>query len=926
MVDEMMIAWLSNNLEAGVSMLLWLQTLGYNVDGDDVPWLSRNMSTYFVDFCCDRYETRMKYLTALVQARHLDESPGAPELPPCPAFVDKGDTHFLRGRAYAWYETRVRRVRRSHPNFEHRLTLLNAITGLKKRQPVIPLVVQQEAVRSWYKALFEPRESALLGDPFLEKFREKVREASKAMRRKLNDVVVRVPTLSTAARIEMGTKDGGAFGAWLDAVRGTFECPLERANLVQHAHEQGKRVDDFGWTTDPYFDFDTEGGKFTLFGSMPCAVDYLMWSPHGLLAVSPVALPEPFKVRLISKGPAVDYWLSQVLQKMVHTALQSLPEFRLTRESPDRTIEDVMSSNFALHRLLHSSWSHRPRERTLMVSGDYKGATDNLDPLVSRIVVWELCQAAGVSRRQHELFRDALVGHVAEVPSPQGPTTKDQQWGQLMGSPASFPVLCIANWALTAAALEECEGQRTRPAGTSGITINGDDIAFEALPPAIANWRRRTAQGGLTPSVGKNFVSSQFVQINSKMLVVDDTFCFQVTLPYSRKSEWSQFGPAQDELRPVKKTLMGGYFRCLPNASLAVLAPPRPVSFAEFCLSAPGWAKTFLSSFDTAEKDRLMSLFTEHWGEYLRRLPAGLMNWFVPRELGGFGLPATREVTMNEGQQRAAAWMRDNTDAETARRAKLVWDQPGASTTVHADATKVVNLLREQGLIEWRWAADSREVEIDFSPIEQVCQLSCWSHPVGYSAANGLGSRLLPPWHKLAPAGTVDSIGGAGYEACTLKAAQPSPADRATPGPDATNPQVEQRLPACAAPRDPETPAPLPDERAVWLQRSIRFLQKAARSTSRMMTPDDIKSWVPRRAGWFPAKGVTVRSHGPVTVRAHDRHIVGRRGNTAFVRLLALSNRTRAPIILGPFTLVSISPPQLTGDTTPCPELFPIAD
>ncbi len=71
-----------------------------------------------------------------------------------------------------------------------------------------------------------------------------------------------------------------------------------------------------------------------------------------------------------------------------------------------------------------------------------------------------------------------------------------QKWGQLMGSPASFPVLCIANLAMSVTALRSVEKWSVpspRPIGRSGILVNGDDIAFRAEREAIEGWQELTS-------------------------------------------------------------------------------------------------------------------------------------------------------------------------------------------------------------------------------------------------------------------------------------------------------------------------------------------------------------------------------------------------------------------------------------------------
>jgi len=198
-------------------------------------------------------------------------------------------------------------------------------------------------------------------------------------------------------------------------------------------------------------------------------------------------LPEPFKVRAISVGQGLPYFRSQALQKLLHRAMQLVPELRVTKESPDHTIVEVLNEVLGV----------RLRPGEVWVSGDYTGATDNLKSEVSEIIVSEICRVAQLSDSTSRLFKVALTGHGLELPNGD---VIAQTNGQLMGSPVSFPVLCIANLALTVVALRRVEGQTSRPIGHSGIAINGYDIWFGAGPDGIASWKEVTTEGGLSQS------------------------------------------------------------------------------------------------------------------------------------------------------------------------------------------------------------------------------------------------------------------------------------------------------------------------------------------------------------------------------------------------------------------------------------------
>lgn len=313
------------------------------------------------------------------------------------------------------------------------------------------------------------------------------------------------------------------------------------------------------------------------------------------------------------------------------------------------------------------------------------------------------------------LFERALTGHVLrEQIAPGVDMIHGQKWGQLMGSPASFPVLCIANLAMSVVALRSVERESTvepRPIGRSGILVNGDDIAFRATRQAIEAWQELTSAYGLAPSVGKNYRSRDFVQLNSKMFVM------RSVMSESLASELYALG-----LVPTLRYS----FEKVTASSIAVLSPPREVKFAEWCLSAPEWQSTFLDRSEGPERERLESLWLEVWSAYLARLPSGLMNWFFPRSLGGFGLKTSKEVVANEAQRRIAAWYRDNTDAQAARDARLRWHSDPPRTTTHLDALGVVAALESLGAVEYG-DLTSADSELDLSSLEQSLILSGFS-------------------------------------------------------------------------------------------------------------------------------------------------------------------------------------------------------
>jgi hypothetical protein len=102
------------------------------------------------------------------------------------------------------------------------------------------------------------------------------------------------------------------------------------------------------------------------------------------------------------------------------------------------------------------------------------------------------------------------------------PPDIDQKNGQLMGSLYSFPILCCINMATYRIAFEKWMFQqhgirRKFSLHELHVLVNGDDILFPTNADFQRLWESIIGLVGFEKSVGKNFVSNQFLMVNSKM-------------------------------------------------------------------------------------------------------------------------------------------------------------------------------------------------------------------------------------------------------------------------------------------------------------------------------------------------------------------------------------------------------------------------
>jgi hypothetical protein len=88
----------------------------------------------------------------------------------------------------------------------------------------------------------------------------------------------------------------------------------------------------------------------------------------------------------------------------------------------------------------------------------------------------------------------------------------DQMNGQLMGSPLSFPYLCLINFIVSwEAVYPYLLDFRHVP-----IRVNGDDILFRCPASRYAFWRDSVKDAGFQLSIGKNFFHPRYLFINSQ--------------------------------------------------------------------------------------------------------------------------------------------------------------------------------------------------------------------------------------------------------------------------------------------------------------------------------------------------------------------------------------------------------------------------
>nr|QKN88956.1 MAG: hypothetical protein [Picornavirales sp.] len=225
----------------------------------------------------------------------------------------------------------------------------------------------------------------------------------------------------------------------------------------------------------------------------------------------PVGFAEPFKVRVVTLGEYGVYGLARDVQPRIWSQLKAHPTFQLVGES------------LGPRSLRHFFSQLDPTTNPWIISGDYTQATDHIPSYLSDRIMERICFRMGVPYEMIPALIASLTRHELLFES----RISTQRSGQLMGSPSSFPVLCIYNAALSRLAWESSSDRQMRVNLDSiPMLVNGDDLLLGGDLSTYLTWKRVVGWGGLTCSLGKTLVSQRIFTINSRLYEarVQDSF------------------------------------------------------------------------------------------------------------------------------------------------------------------------------------------------------------------------------------------------------------------------------------------------------------------------------------------------------------------------------------------------------------------
>jgi hypothetical protein len=416
--------------------------------------------------------------------------------------------------------------------------------------------------------------------------------------------------------------EGGALGRVAALIRKQHGCMAgfskELAGIAERspgvAHSLGSPMELDVWV--PSYSYDLAGtiAQMALEESLDCDV-------HVVL--------EPMKARIITSGPPLRYHICRMIQKIVHGEMRKRQEYSLIGGP---VTSEILGDNF---KDLSSI-----QRRYCFVSADYSAATDNIEGALSREYCKQVSDHLGLDAETNQIFSESMVGHTLHYPAEYGGNVSQQSNGQLMGSPTSFPGLCLINLATLWAAWSEYEAHRGLSSSYQHMLrelrplVNGDDLLFIAPPGFIPLWRQYVKAVGLVPSPGKNYVSEKFFVINSTFFMFNIEEGWSPYRSGAQVSYRSAFHFIAKRVHWVGSGLLKGQARVLAdtrrNDQTCVEAN---VDFGQL-RSQLDWVLDW--NGHEGPRERSLDVWFRNMSNVLMNCQ---LSWRLPVALGGLGLP-----------------------------------------------------------------------------------------------------------------------------------------------------------------------------------------------------------------------------------------------------------------------------------------------
>jgi len=394
---------------------------------------------------------------------------------------------------------------------------------------------------------------------------------------------------STSSHFNMEGKDGGAAAWILDSwhhagygPRGNNGTPSLKLKVDM---ESGTR------------EFRHYANQEAIFSQ--CVIDSLGEDERAGMPAVPIQILEPLKVRTVTCGPEYSYWLCMEMQEFMWKVLKDHPTFSLV----GKPISGDEISNILR------------RKTGKFLSGDYSAATDNLRKCFSKACLLEICKLCEVPEWYTDLLVKCLVDH-SLYESRDSENFFRQLNGQLMGSPLSFPILCLINAAVCRMSFNKplC-GRKLR---SLPLKINGDDCLMKYVEQEKKSWEVNSKHIGMDPSIGKCYYNDVFAEMNSETFYhnkVEDTW---ERIPFKNFSLSYPRAAKGDSLRDF--TSLGSLCK-------------------DFVFGAvPDGYRNYSDKRIWKLRQKAIKLFLNNQRFVLDEAPPDV-SWWLPKCYGGLGMP-----------------------------------------------------------------------------------------------------------------------------------------------------------------------------------------------------------------------------------------------------------------------------------------------
>jgi len=194
-----------------------------------------------------------------------------------------------------------------------------------------------------------------------------------------------------------------------------------------------------------------------------------------------------------------------------------------------------------------------------------------------------------------------------------------------MGSVTSFFILCIVNGAICRWS-QELDQDKCILLRDCQLAINGDDAILRITEFGRSCWVKIAKVAGMSPSIGKVYFSSSFLNMNSTTFRRVNELELTCDLRISKRLGRAYI-PFFTQVPYVNMGLLSGFTR---SSTQTIVSTKNDPSLGAKLRELVGTAPSSLS-------EKLISKFISYNEKQLKSFS---IPWFIPEHLGGYGFPS----------------------------------------------------------------------------------------------------------------------------------------------------------------------------------------------------------------------------------------------------------------------------------------------